>query len=202
MHAAGILCMQGIKYFFLWTVTAAQNTLLSGCYHYFVCILLIICLHLHLSLFLSIPSLQLHLSYSPTAPAVTLQRLCMVTMVTHHHHNHTGLLLSSPSLSSLPPLSLLRLRDLSQSSGPTLICIMWRMVLMLSENKLAEVHAWLKNDQQMWGSVIEKNGNVVTGKVRTCVCLCMWVCLVYSQEFFLSSWLPSLTDILFFLPPF
>lgn len=92
---------------FLLTVTAAQNILFCRCYHFFVCISLIICLHLHLSLSLLIPSPQLHLSYPPTAPAVTLQQLGMVTMVTHYHH-HTGLLLSSPSLSSLPPLSEIR----------------------------------------------------------------------------------------------
>lgn len=181
---------------FLLTVTAAQNILFCRCYHFFVCISLIICLHLHLSLSLLIPSPQLHLSYPPTAPAVTLQQLGMVTMVTHYHH-HTGLLLSSPSLSSLPPLSEIRgslpvfrsypdLHNVKNDADAERGQAGW--VSCLTEKWSADVRLsnWKKWKHGHW-----KGENV-------CVCVSACECLVCSQEFFLFSWLPSLTDILFF----
>lgn len=135
------------------------------------------CFHLQLSFsfclaFSLCPSLQLHHSYPALAPAVTLKQLSTVTMVMHttvlDFCCHLIIIIITVTTVNV------RLRDLSQSSDPSLICIMWRMALMLSRDKLAGFHAWVKNDQQMWSSVIEKNWNTVIGKgdnVQVCACV-------------------------------
>lgn len=85
------------------------------------------CFHLQLSFSFSLPfsfcpSLQLHHSYPALAPAVTLKQLSTVTMVMHttvlDFCCHLIIIIITVTTVNV------RLRDLSQSSDPGLICIM------------------------------------------------------------------------------
>lgn len=93
---------------------------------------------------------------------------CQQPQYHHHYYCRSGDCRTSPIL--LPDLSW--------------ICIMWRMVLMQSADKLAAFHA--RNDQQMCRRSVENSiKNIVAAKVGTC--LCMWVRLLPGVSPLLSS---------------
>lgn len=149
---------QDIAVFISFACSSNPNTLQDGCV--FPYVPLIIYFQLSCSL-----SLQFHLSYPPTGPAVTLKKHSTVTMVTHtamldlcchhphYHHCHR--------------------------------CWGWDCGTNAKNGVDPEPdRKMISRREAQWLKTMETRS---LEKVRMCLCLCMWVCLVCSQEFFLLT---------------
>lgn len=178
------------KHFAKWVYFSA--CIFSSCFH----------LQLSFSFFLAFslcPSLQLHHSYPALAPAVTLKQLSTVTMVMHttvlDFCCHLIIIIITVTTVNV------RLRDLSQSSDPSLICIMWRMAL----NAEPRQAGWVSCLSEKWSADVELSNwkKLKHGHWKRWQHASMCMCVLFAPRSSSSSsfsWLPAVTDILFFFP--